>query len=150
MSTEQHPPTADSATTVIRTTNLKTQIVRFTISGGFAAIVDYGLLQLLILVGVEPTPAKALSFVAGTLTAYFINRRWTFGAQPSMARFLATMAVYAVMFGVQVGIFHVLNGLLLDAGISVFWASTLAFVVAQGVATVTNFVVQRTVIFRVR
>ena len=134
----------------IRTTDLKTQIVRFAISGGFAAVVDYGLLQLLMLFGLDYTVAKALSFVAGTLTAYFINRRWTFGAQPSTARFLATMAVYAVMFGVQVGIFHVLTGMLLDAELSLFWATTLAYVVAQGVATVTNFIVQRTVIFRVR
>lgn len=147
MCTPQPDPALDPQ--VVRTTDLKTQIVRFTISGGLAAIVDYGLLRILMLAGLDATVAKAISFVFGTLTAYAINRRWTFAAAPSTKRFLATMAVYAVMFGVQVGIFHVLFGLMTG---SWDWsdgvASTIAFVIAQGVATVTNFVVQRTIIFR--
>ena len=131
-------------------TDLKTQIVRFFLTGVLSAVVDYGLLQLLMLVGVGYGPAKALSFVAGTLTAYGINRRWTFRAEPSRARFIATMCLYALMFGVQWGLFMVLVPFFHGLGWSTFWATTIGYVIAQGVATVTNFIVQRTVIFRVR
>ena len=131
-------------------TDLKTQVVRFFLTGVLSAIVDYGLLQLLMVGGLDYGWAKALSFVAGTLTAYGINRRWTFQAEPSRARFLATMGLYALMFGVQWGLFMLLVPWFDGMGWSLFWATTIGYVIAQGVATVTNFIVQRTVIFRVR
>ena len=131
-------------------TDLKTQIIRFFLTGVLSAIVDYGLLQLFMVFGMGYGPAKAVSFVAGTLTAYAINRRWTFRAEPSRARFLATMGLYAVMFGVQWGLFMLLVPWFDGMGWTMFWATTVGYVIAQGVATVTNFIVQRTVIFRVR
>ena len=130
--------------------DLKTQIIRFFLTGVLSAIVDYGLLQLFMLFGMGYGPAKALSFVAGTLTAYALNRRWTFQAEPSLARFVATMGLYAVMFGVQWGLFMLLVPWFDAMGWPMFWSTTIGYVIAQGVATVTNFVVQRTVIFRVR
>ena len=130
--------------------DLKTQILRFFLTGVLSAVVDYGLLQLLMLAGLAYGPAKALSFVAGTLTAYALNRRWTFQAEPSRARFVATMGLYAVMFGVQWGLFMLLVPYFEGLGWSLFWSTTIGYVIAQGVATVTNFIVQRTLIFRVR
>ena len=125
--------------------SLKTQLLRFVLTGGFSAMVDYGLLWLLSEVfGVQLDAAKALSFVAGTLTAYLINRRWTFGAAPSRSRFLKVMALYALTFVVQVGVFHVV----LTAVEVKPHAKLIAFVIAQGTATVINFVVQRVWIFK--
>lgn len=131
-------------------TDFKTQVTRFFLTGVLSAIVDYGLLQLFIALGMGHGLAKALSFVAGTLTAYALNRRWTFQAEPSRARFVATMCLYAVMFGVQWGLFMLLVPWFEGMGWTTFWCTTVAYVIAQGVATVTNFIVQRTVIFRVR
>ncbi|WP_216693451.1 GtrA family protein [Dietzia psychralcaliphila] len=131
-------------------TDFRTQVTRFFLTGVLSAVVDYGLLQLFMLFGLGYGPAKALSFVAGTLTAYSLNRRWTFQAEPSRARFVATMGLYALMFGVQWGLFMLLVPWFHDLGWSTFWATTVGYVIAQGVATVTNFIVQRTVIFRVR
>ena len=48
--------------------------------------------------------AKTISFIAGTTTAYLINRRWTFQAHASTARFIAVIVLYAVTYAVQVGI----------------------------------------------
>lgn len=134
---------------------LRAQLVRFVLTGGLSAVVDFGLLVLLMH-GVGPvpalghTPAKALSFVAGTTTAYLINRRWTFRAEPSRRRFLAVVVLYALTFALQVGLFSLLFTLLTAHGLSLRAVQLVAFVVAQGVATTVNFVVQRAVIFRIR
>jgi putative flippase GtrA len=73
---------------------LRSQLTRFVIAGGLSAIVDFGLLVLLMQLGLGHTAAKALSFVAGTTTAYLINRRWTFRVPHSNRRFLAVVALY--------------------------------------------------------
>ncbi|MGC3955891.1 MAG: GtrA family protein [Propionicimonas sp.] len=127
---------------------LGTQLLRFVLTGGLSAVVDYGLLVALSALGLEPRLAKMVSFVAGTTTAYLINRRWTFQAEPSKRRFAAVVALYAVTFVVQVGLFALLYPWVLGWGGSMLLANTIGFVIAQGVATTVNFVVQRTVIFR--
>ena len=127
---------------------LRTQLVRFVITGGLSAVVDFGLLNLFMALGLGYNLAKALSFVAGTTTAYLINRRWTFRAEPSKRRFLAVVALYLVTFAVQVGLWAVCYPWLLGVSGSEVVARVCGFVIAQGVATTVNFIVQRTVIFR--
>ncbi|MCV7026017.1 GtrA family protein [Mycolicibacterium novocastrense] len=128
------------------TLSLGTQIWRFIVTGGFSAIVDFGLYVAMLAAGLHVNVAKTLSFIAGTTTAYLINRRWTFQAPPSTARFVAVCVLYAVTYAAQVGI----NYALYMAWDDKAWRVPVAFVIAQGTATVINFVVQRAVIFRLR
>ncbi|WTL36216.1 GtrA family protein [Nocardia sp. NBC_01503] len=121
--------------------------MRFGLTGGLSAIVDYGLYTLFFQVFGLPLPvSKSLSFIAGTTTAYLINRRWTFKAEPSRARFIAVVILYAVTFAIQVGINQICYYALADE----WWRMPLAFCVAQGTATVINFIVQRAVIFKIK
>ncbi|WP_228460628.1 GtrA family protein [Gordonia crocea] len=128
--------------------DLTTAIIRFIITGAGSAVLDFGLTMILQYgLGWDPAYSKALGFVLGTTTAYLINRRWTFRAEPSAARFVAVMLLYLATFAVQVGIYAALEHV---------WTSDnklmslLSFVIAQGTATVINFVVQRAVIFKLK
>jgi putative flippase GtrA len=122
---------------------LATQLTRFVLVGGVAAMVDYGSYQALLAAGLWVHLAKALGFIAGTATAYLINRRWTFQGRGGRAQFAAVMALYGITFVVQVGV----NAVMLAILPPMRGEITVAFIVAQGLATLINFIVQRTVIF---
>jgi len=123
---------------------LSTQLTRFVLVGALSFVVDYGIYQALLAGGVWVHLAKAISFIAGTTTAYLLNRRWTFNASGGRAQFAAFVLLYGTTFVVNVGM-NALALALLPAG---RWEITAAFVVAQGTATTINFAVQRLVIFR--
>lgn len=126
---------------------LGTQLFRFVVTGGVSAVVDFGLLVAGMWLGLGPTPAKAISWVFGTLTAYAINSRWTFQSRGSRRTLVAVALLYGLTFALQVGTFAALF-----APLEVAWGTTAAqvvgFVIAQGLATLVNFVVQRVWIFR--
>ncbi len=127
---------------------LATQLTRFVLTGALSAVVDFGLLLVgQYALGLDHTTAKAISWVFGTATAYAINRRWTFRSDGSRRRFAAVVVLYLLTFALQVGTFAMLFPPL-RAAFGDAAASTVGFVVAQGLATTVNFVVQRTVIFR--
>ena len=142
------PVDADS-TVIYKDASLNTQMFRFIITGGLSAIVDFGTTAFLTFVfGWADVPAKAVGFMLGTLTAYYINRRWTFQAEASTRRFVITMITYLVTFAVQVGLYKLCIPWLEDFGLTNLWARMISFVIAQGTATIINFAIQRFLIFR--
>lgn len=124
------------------------QVIRYFGTGVMSAVVDFGLLLILMAVGIGYTPAKAASFIVGTITAYSLNRRFTFKAQPSKRRFVLTMLTYVITFALQVGIFSKLFPLLAQEHLPRLVVQTVSFVFGQGAATIANFSLQRWLIFR--
>lgn len=127
-----------------RPVGLLAQITRFMLVGGLSAIVDYGSYQALLAVGVWVHLAKAVSFVLGTTTAYLLNRRWTFNAEGGTAPAIRFALLYSVTFFVNIGV----NALMLHLLADFAGEKTVAWVIAQGTATVINFVMLRLVVFR--
>ena len=129
---------------------LRTQLVRFILAGGVSAVVDYSLMVVgMNLLGMGYSPAKAISWVFGTLTAYLINSRWTFQSTGSKKTLGAVVVLYLLTFALQVGTFTVIYPPL-AAWLGVTGAQLVGFVIAQGIATTVNFIVQRGLIFRAR
>lgn len=129
--------------------SLRTQAFRFIISGGISAVVDLTITACLQYgLGWSTQLARTVGFIFGTLTAYMINRRWTFRAEPSARRFLAVCVLYAATFLINIAGYSLGFSWLTDLGLANWLATGLAFVVSQGTATVVNFVFQRTIIFR--
>ena len=143
--------TSEGAERLANSNSLRGQSTKFAITGGISAVIDAGLtwifqIALALLGNIE---ARSVGFFFGTLTAYLLNRRWTFRAQPSKRRFAMVALTYALTYAVNIVIYrwafpffdHTLD-----------WRSTyalvVAFILAQGTATVINFFVQRWLIFR--
>ena len=120
------------------------QLVRFVAVGLLGAVVDLTVYTLALHLGVWTTAARALSFAAGTTTAYVLNRRWAFQVEGGARRATGFALLYGTTFFVILGV----NALALAALPDSSWRVTLAWAVSQGVGTAVNFVMLRLVVFR--
>ena len=121
------------------------QLSRFIAVGAISAVVDFGIYHVLVSLGLWVHAAKAISFICGTTTAYLLNRRFTFDSTGGRARLAGFMVLYGTTFALNVGVNALMLSVLPEATpmrLSVAW------VIAQGTATVVNFVLLRTVVFR--
>jgi putative flippase GtrA len=129
---------------------LLVQLIRFALIGGCCALLDFGTYQALRALGMSASPwvdvARAISFIIGTTTAYFLNRKFTFagGRRTGAAQIGSFVALYTVTFFVAVSV----NGLMLSVLPESSWKSTLGWVISQATATVINFVMLKWVVFR--
>lgn len=129
--------------------SLHVQAGRFAFVGAISAGVDLAITWLLqIGLGlVGRVGARTIGWGIGTLLAYFLNRRWTFGASASTRRFTATMLLYGITYLANITIYRRAFPLF-DDHLNSNLALLLAFILAQGTATLVNFLVQRWMIFR--
>lgn len=129
---------------------LLAQLFRFVLIGGFCACIDLGTNAILWSLGVVGVPgsdiARAIGFILGTTTAYFLNRKFTFaaGAVGGSKQIGAFMLVYGTTFFVAVGVNRLALELLPD-----FWLKNpAAWVISQGCQTLINFIMLKLVVFR--
>lgn len=131
---------------------LARQLVSFVAVGAFSAIFDWGTTLLLTMWWGQPYRelAKAFGWCIGTITAYILNSRFTFKEKVSAGKATAVFILYLSTFAIQLFIYWVTDGPLQSMGLHGAVKDTVSFVLAQGVATITNFILQRTVVFRDR
>jgi putative flippase GtrA len=123
---------------------LVAQLSRFVAVGVFAALVDLSVYLSLFTLGLWVHGAKAVGFIIGTTTAYLLNRRFTFSSNGGPVRFAGFLLLYGTTFVINVS----MNGLMLTVLPELPFRMTVAFVIAQGTATLINFIMLRTVVFR--
>lgn len=128
---------------------LKQQLIPFLVIGVGCAVIDFGITHSLIeFMGVQRDLAKAVGWVFGTLAAYVLNSKFSFDAKINAKKASAVFVLYAVTFAVQMVLWRVTDSPLTNLGLVNPWKNLVSFVIAQGVATVTNFELQRHLIFR--
>ena len=74
------------------------QAARFVGFGILSAGVDFGIYQLLLHFGLWADVAKGISFICGTVTAYLLNRRWTFDSAGGRAPAIRFAVLYGATF----------------------------------------------------
>jgi putative flippase GtrA len=116
---------------------IKRELSIFLIVGSLTVLFDYLSYLSLVwsgLLGVDI--AKATSFLAATVFAYFANRIWTFGHKSAVSgsawRFLV---LYAATLGANVFV----NALALAVLSDVTAAIQICFLLATGVSSILNF-----------
>ncbi|HMH69937.1 MAG TPA: GtrA family protein [Candidatus Saccharimonadales bacterium] len=65
---------------------LNTKFIRFIISGGSAAIVEYGLFLLLSALYAPILVANTVSFLAGLVVSFTLNKVWVFSSKGALKR----------------------------------------------------------------
>jgi putative flippase GtrA len=124
---------------------LAAQLSRFVAIGGFSALVDFGVYLSLLTLGMWVHGAKTISFIVGTTSSYLLNRRFTFSASDGgTARFAGFVLLYGTTLVINIG----MNALMLVVLPDMPFRVSVAWVIAQGTATLINFVMLRTVVFR--
>ena len=128
---------------------LKQQLIPFLVIGVGCAVIDFGITHSLIeFMGVQRDLAKAVGWVFGTLAAYVLNSKFSFDAKINAKKAGAVFVLYAVTFAVQMVLWRITDSPLTSLGLVNPWKNVVSFVIAQGVATVVNFELQRHLIFR--
>lgn len=150
VSTEPQKST-DAADSSPAAPGLVGQLLRFVLIGGFCACLDLGVYTAERALGMDHAPwdtvARAISFIIGTTTAYFLNRKFTFsgGRREGAGQVGGFVLLYTVTFFVAVGM-NALMLAVLPNGLA--WRATVAWVISQGTATAINFVMLKWVVFR--
>lgn len=125
------------------------QLVPFIVIGVGCAVIDFSIsYSLHEYAGMQRELGKAVGWVFGTIAAYLLNSRFAFNAQVDAKKASAVFVLYAVTFAVQIALYRVTDAPLAAMGLVNPWKDVVSFIIAQGVATVTNFELQRHVIFK--
>jgi putative flippase GtrA len=115
------------------------QIIRFLIAGFIALFVDIGI-YVLLQDDIGIFYAKATSFITATIVTFFINKFWTF--QKSSFNFFEL--IQFILFYIASAY---LNALINKNAFLILNDRIIAFVIANGICTNTNFLGLKLIIF---
>jgi putative flippase GtrA len=127
--------------TLVPSPKLKTQLLRFLVVGISAVATDF-FCYFALLTFLSHAPAKSISFIAGTIVAYFLNKYWTFAQKiyqhAELGRFIilytSTLAANVAVNTFSLQLFPELT--------------LLAFLAATSTSTILNFIGQKWWVFK--
>lgn len=115
------------------------ECLRFLASGCFVVLVDFSVYRLLF-PHTSIIAAKAIAYIAGTVTGFFINKYWTFKSKKTLWK---EAVRYAILYACSA----IVNTLVNKAMFTISGLLILAYLVATGISTVLNFLGQKFFIF---
>ena len=119
---------------------LKREMSRFLVAGFCAVGTDMGSYFLLLKV-LPHDYSKGISFLLGTIIAYFINKYWTFEKK---TKSYGELGKFAALYLSTLGANVLVNRIVLN----LFQRTLLAFLLATGVSTILNFIGQKWWVFK--
>ncbi|MBX3073501.1 GtrA family protein [Candidatus Obscuribacterales bacterium] len=125
------------------------EIKRFLVAGGSAVACDTAV-YFLLLPFLPPSISKAISFIAGTIVAFLLNKFWTFKKpKRSHVEIVKFICLYLSTLGANVAV----NRVMLDVAPTLIpmlkpYEAQFAFLAATGTSTVLNFLGQKFWVFK--
>lgn len=121
----------------------KSKILRFLVSGGLAALTEYASFLLLhsALRGGLLVLSQSLSFMAGFIVSFILNRNWVF---TSSGKVKSQLVRYAILASINLALTNALLWVLIEKAHIVYWVAK--FVIMAMVAT-WNYVLFSRLIF---
>lgn len=117
------------------------ELARFLSVGGILVVVDYGIYQMLMSLGMGQNVSKAVSFVCGAFTGFVLNKLWTFSSRRfSKGEALRYVALYSCTAAVNVAVNWAI--------IKLTAMKTPAYLCATGASATLNFLGQKYFVFR--
>jgi gtrA family protein len=119
----------------------KQEILKFLVGGGTAVIVDFFTYKIFMMLGLERTIAKTLSFICGSIVGFIINKYWTFKSPKFQIKEILKYTVLYILTAF-------INSQVNKYALLLFGNEMFAFLCATGVSTILNFLGQKFLIFR--
>ena len=119
----------------------KQEILKFLVGGGTAVIVDFFTYKIFMILGLERTVAKTLSFICGSIVGFIINKYWTFKSPKFQIKEILKYTVLYILTAF-------INSQVNKYTLLLFGNEIFAFLCATGVSTILNFLGQKFLIFR--
>lgn len=120
---------------------IKRQLPRFLVVGSTAVLIDF-LVYTVLIAFLPIATSKTVSFLSGTVFAYFANKLWTFEQKE---RDHVEMVSFFVLYGTTLLVNVSVNQLVLYILPGyILWA----FLAATGTSTILNFIGQKWWVFR--
>lgn len=121
------------------------RILRFILSGGFAALTEYVLYLLLFFgLGSHVVVAQALSFCGGLAVSYLMNKFWVF-SDTKGSEYKKEAALFALLGGTNLAVTSILIQVLVE-GLHVY--APAAKLVLMGCVATWNYIIFQKIIFR--
>lgn len=119
--------------------NIK-ELLKFLVGGGSAVITDYIIYKILLLINIDVSIAKSISFICGSIVGFIINKLWTFESKKFKK---SEIGKYTILYSITAVINSVVNKVVLELlGIQI-----IAFLCATGISTILNFLGQKFFVF---